>query len=427
MTGRPGEQEAATAVLEPGEWRPFSRGEVRSRRPVAEHQAYVRAIVRPRRPVLAPLHAAEGRVLAADVTATCPLPTFDNSAVDGYAVASADVAAAGPQSPAMLPVVADIPAGCGDGRPLDRGTAHRIMTGAPVPPGADAVIPVESTDGGLRNVSVTAAVAPGANIRRSGEDTQPGASALEAGTVLGPAQLGLLSALGQEHVLVRPALRVLLISTGSELTAQGTVPGAGQVRDANTIMLAAAVRACGAVVQRSHMVTDDAAELLRVIVRAAPDIDVIVTSGGISAGAYEVVKQALGPHGVEFTQVAMQPGRPQGAGLFCGIPVVALPGNPVSALISFEVFLRPALRAAMGFDPPERQPAVRKLASAVDSRRAVHQFRLGVAGPDGTFAPLSGHRTHFLSAAARSSWLLEIAPDVTHLPAGASCAVKALD
>ncbi len=123
----------------------------------------------------------------------------------------------------------------------------------------------------------------------------------------------------------------------------------------------------------------------------------------------------------------MQPGRPQGAGLFCGIPVVALPGNPVSAFISFEVFLRPALRAAMGFDPPERQPVVRKLAGAVDSRWGVHQFRHSVGGPGGTFALLAGHRTHFLSAAARSSWLLEIAPDVTHLPAGASCAVTALD
>jgi molybdopterin molybdotransferase len=361
MTGRRGEHGAASAVLEPEGWRPFPRAQVRSRRPVAEHQAYVRAIVPAQPPLLSPLHAAEGRVLAADVTAICLLPAFDNSAVDGFAVASADVATAGPQSPAVLPVRADIPAGCGDGGPLDRGTAHRIMTGAPVPSGADAVIPVESTDGGLRKVSVTASAAPGANIRRRGEDIRPGASALEAGTVLGPAQLGLLSALGQEHVLVRPALRVLLISTGSELTAQGTVPGAGQVRDANSIMLAAAVRACGAVVQRSHVVNDDATELLQVIVRAAPDIDVILTSGGISAGAYEVVKQALGPHGVEFTQVAMQPGRPQGAGLFCGIPVVALPGNPVSAFISFEVFLRPALRRH-GIRPA-RAPARGKEAS----------------------------------------------------------------
>jgi molybdopterin biosynthesis enzyme len=242
MTGRRGEHGAAAAVLEPEGWRPFPRAQVRSRRPVAEHQAYVRAIVPAQPPLLSPLHAAEGRVLAADVTAICPLPAFDNSAVDGYAVASADVATAGPQSPAVLPVRADIPAGCGDGGPLDRRMAHRIMTGAPVPSGADAVIPVESTDGGLRKVSVTASVAPGANIRRRGEDIRPGATALEAGTVLGPAQLGPLSALGQEHVLVRPALRVLLISTGSELTAQGTVPGAGQVRNANSIMLGPAGR-----------------------------------------------------------------------------------------------------------------------------------------------------------------------------------------
>jgi molybdopterin molybdotransferase len=402
-------------------------GQVRARRPVAEHQARIRAIIPtpPRR--LVPLAVAEGRVLAADVIATCPLPAFDNSAVDGYAVASADLASAGPRSPAALPVLADIPAGCGDGPPLNRGAAHRIMTGAPVPPGADAVIPVELTDGGLQEVSVTATAVSGANIRRRGEDIHPGATALPAGTVLRAAQLGLLSALGQRHVPVQPALRVLLISTGSELTAPAATPGAGQVRDANSVMLAAAIRGCGAVVRQSHVVRDDAAELLQVIERTAPDVDVVLTSGGISAGAYEVVKEALAPHGIEFTQVAMQPGRPQGAGLFGGLPVVALPGNPVSALVSFEVLVRPALRAAMGFNPPTRHTAIWTLAEPVDSRRGLHQFRLGVSGPEGTLSVLSGHQAHFLSAAARSSWLLEITPDITHLPAGECCAAWCLD
>jgi molybdopterin molybdotransferase len=401
--------------------------EVRSRRPVAEHQARIRAII-PTRPCrLVPLAVAEGRVLAADVIAACPVPAFDNSAVDGYAVASADLAAAGPQFPAALPVLADIPAGCGDGPPLRRGAAHRIMTGAPVPPGADAVVPVELTDRGLRYVSVTAAAAAGANIRRRGEDIQPGTTALQAGTVLRAAQLGLLSALGQRQVPVRPPLRVLLVSTGSELTAPGAIPGAGQVRDANSIMLAAALRGCGAVVKQSHVVRDDAAELLQVIERAAPDVDLVLTSGGISAGAYEVVKEALAPHGIEFTQVAMQPGRPQGAGVFDGLPVVALPGNPVSALISFEVLVRPALRAAMGFNPPTRHTAIWALAKPVDSRWGLHQFRLGAGGPDETLTVLSGHQAHLLSAAARSSWLLEIAPEITHLPAGACCAAWCLD
>jgi molybdopterin molybdotransferase len=359
--------------------------------------------------------------------AACPLPAFDNSAVDGYAVVSADVAAAAPQSPAMLPVLADIPAGYGAGPPLRRGTAHRIMTGARVPPGADAVIPVELTDRGRGQVSVTAAVTTGANIRRRGEDIRPGRYALEAGTVLGAAQLGLLSALGQQHVRVRPPLRVLLISTGSELIAAGAAAGPGQVRDANSVMLAAAVRACGAVVQQSHVVRDDVTELLQVIERAAPEIDVILTSGGISAGAYEVVKEALAPHGIEFTQVAVQPGRPQGAGVFRGIPVVALPGNPVSALISFEVFVRPAFRWAMGFDPPGRQIATKTLAKPVDSRRGLHHFQLGVEEPDGTLTVLSGRQSHFLSAAARSSCLVEIAPEITHLAAGACCAVWCLD
>jgi molybdopterin molybdotransferase len=323
-------------------------------------------------------------------------------------------------------VLADIPAGCDSGVPLGRGTAQRIMTGAPVPAGADAVIPVESTDAGIPNVSVILAADQGANIRRRGEDIQPGTVALDAGTVLGPAQLGLLSALGVRDVPVRPAVRVLLISTGSELTAPGSVPGTGQVQDANSIMLAAAIRACGAVVSRSCLVRDEAADLLRVIEQAVSAADVIVTSGGISAGAYEVVKEALAPRGIDFTRVAMQPGRPQGVGVLQGIPVVALPGNPVSALISFEVFLRPALRAAMGFDPPERPTVIRRLASAVDFRPGVHQFRLGASGPEDTFTLLSGHQAHFLSAAARSSWLLEIPPDVAHLPAGTSCAVRSL-
>jgi molybdopterin molybdotransferase len=289
------------------------------------------------------------------------------------------------------------------------------------------VVPVELTHRGLRYVSVTAAAAAGANIRRRGEDIQPGTTALQAGTVLRAAQLGLLSALGQRHVPVRPPLRVLLVSTGSELTPPGAIPGAGQVQDANSIMLAAALRGCGAVVQQSHMVRDDAAELLHMIERAAPDIDVVLTSGGISAGANEVVKEALAPHGIEFTQVAMQPGRPQGAGVFGGIPVVALPGNPVSALISFEVLVRPALRAAMGFNPPTRHTAIWTLAKPVDSRWGLHQFRLGVPGPDQTLTVLSGHQAHFLSAAARSSWLLEIPPEIAHLPAGACCAAWSLD
>ena len=400
---------------------------VHGRRPVAEHQACVRAIVRPRPPLLVPLGAAAGRVLASDVMASCPLPAFDNSAVDGYAVVSADVAAAARQAPVVLPVLADIPAGCGDGTPLHRGTAHRIMTGAPIPPGANAVIPVELTDRGLANVSVTATAGSGVNIRRRGEDIQPGICALPAGTVLGAAQLGLLSALGQQQVLVRPPLRVLLISTGSELTGHGAAPGAGQVRDANSIMLSAAIRSCGAVVQQSHLVRDDEADLLAVIQRAGSEIDVVLTSGGISAGAYEVVKEALAPHGIDFTQVAMRPGRPQGAGVFRGVPVVALPGNPMSALISFEVFVRPAVRAAMGFSPPGRRTALRTLAELVDSRPGLHDFRLGVEGPGETLTVLSGHQSHFLSAAARASCLLEIAPDIARLPAGACCAVWCLD
>jgi molybdopterin molybdotransferase len=245
--------------------------------------------------------------------------------------------------------------------------------------------------------------------------------------VVGAAQAGLLSALGQRQVLAWPPLRVLLISTGSELTGRRAAPGPGQVRDANTIMLATAIAASGAVVSQSHVVRDNTADLLAVIERAGGGIDVVLTSGGISAGAYEVVKEALTPCGIDFAQVAMQPGRPQGAGLLHGIPVVALPGNPVSALISFEVFVRPALRAAMGFNPPERPTALKTLAEPVDARRGMCQFRLGVTGPDEMLTVLSGHQAHSLSAAVEASCLLEIAPDTTHLPAGTRCPAWCLD
>jgi molybdopterin molybdotransferase len=191
---------------------------------MAEHQACVRAVI-PRPPTrLVPLAAAQGRVLAADVIACCPLPAFDNSAVDGYAVASADVADAGPRSPAMLPVMADVPAGCGDSAPLGRGTAHRIMTGAPIPHGADAVIPVELTDRGLRNISVATGPVSGSNIRRRGEDIQSGTTALRAGTVLGSVQLGLLGALGQQRVPVWPSSAPALPPTSRKTWAPWTSP-----------------------------------------------------------------------------------------------------------------------------------------------------------------------------------------------------------
>jgi molybdopterin molybdotransferase len=383
-------------------------------RTVAEHQAVVAGLIAAPAPRSMPLAEALGRVLAGDVVAPLPLPGFDNSAMDGYAVRAADVAAA----PVSLPVAEDIPAGRTDVPPLEPGTVHRIMTGALLPAGADAVVPVESTDGGTTTVRIDAGVAVGTHIRRAGEDIAQGEPALPAGTVLGAAQLALLAALGLPAVSVGPPLRVLVLSTGSELVEPGGPLQLGQIYESNGVMLAAAVQAAGAVAERLHFVADDVDAFHAVLEPRLPDADLLITSGGVSAGAYEVVKDALAGH-IEFVKVAMQPGMPQGAGTFAGVPVVTMPGNPVSSMVSFEVFVRPALRAAMGY-PDTGRPVVRaRLAEDVRSIPGRRQFRRGrLDRAAGTVAMVGGAGSHLLRWLAAANCLVDLREDVVDVPAG---------
>jgi molybdopterin molybdotransferase len=389
-------------------------------RTVAEHQSIVAdLIVRPK-PVVLPLAAAAGRVLAEDLIASRPLPAFDNSAMDGYAVRAADIAHASVASPVRLPVAEDVPAGRVDGPSLEPGTAHRVMTGAAMPAGADTVVQVEATDGGTGTVVVHETRAPATHVRRRGEDVRVGERVLVSGTVLGPAQLGLLAALGEPAVQVLPPLRVLVLSTGSELVAPGEPLMHGQIHESNGVMLATAVRAAGAEAVQFRFVADDVAEFHAAIDSRLGEVDLLLTSGGVSAGAFEVVKDAFTGQGVDFVKVAMQPGMPQGAGLFRGVPVVTLPGNPVSSLVSFEVFLRPALRAAMGFADVCR-PVVRvTLTESLDSPAGRRQFRRGILDrAAGTVRPIGPPGSHFLRWLALSDCLLDLGEDVTHLDAGA--------
>jgi molybdopterin molybdotransferase len=373
--------------------------------------------------VTVPLTEAQGLVLADDVVAQLALPVFDNSAMDGYAVYAEDTADATPERPVVLPVAEDIPAGRTDQLTLQPGTAHRIMTGAPVPAGTTGIVPVENTDGGVDSVAIRQGSQPGKHIRRAGEDVAPGTTVLRKGQVVTPAVLGLAAALGLPGLPVIPRQRVLVISTGTELVTPGTPLQPGQIYESNSIMLAGAVREAGGDVIAVATAEDDVAQFSSVLDRHAADADLIITSGGVSAGAYEVVKDAFGPHGVQggegvaFVKVAMQPGMPQGVGRVAGTTIVTLPGNPVSALVSFEVFIRPALRTAMGLPDPNRPHRLAVLAESLTSPRGKRQFRRAIldAGSVISYGPPASHHLRWLASA---NGLLDIPEDVVEVSAG---------
>jgi molybdopterin molybdotransferase len=387
-------------------------------RTVEEHQASVSALLSPLPEESVPLAAAHGRVLARDVTATVALPGFDNSAMDGYAARWAEVGGAA-QRPVRLPVAEDIPAGRSDVVPLAPGTVHRIMTGAPLPPGADVVVPVELTDGRTDVVEIRDSPAAGTHLRRAGEDIATGDVALSAGSPLGAAQLGLAAAVGLTALPVRRRPRVLVLSTGSELVAPGEPLAPGQIYESNSLLLAAAVEEAGGLPRRLHFVPDDVDQFLTTVRAQLATADLLITSGGVSAGAYEVVKDAFRGLGtVEFGKVAMQPGGPQGAGTVDGVPVITLPGNPVSAFVSFEVFVRPALRRALGHASPDRLRAPARLTGPLRSPPGRRQFLRGYF-EGGEVSQVGGPGSHLVAHLARANCLVVVPEDVTELSAGA--------
>lgn len=388
-------------------------------RTVDEHRRVVAARITPRPPAPVPTIDALGLVLATDVVAPISLPGFDNSAMDGYAVLVDDIATASEDTPVRLPVTEDIPAGRTDIPTIEPGTAHRIMTGAPLPTGATTVVPVEATDGAVDAVTIRAATRAGQHIRREGEDVTAGTTVLQAGQVLTPAALGLAAALGLGELPVVPRLRVLVLSTGTELVAPGAPLQPGQIYESNAVMLAAAVRDAGAEATVAPMTSDDV-DVFRETLRArSAHADLVITTGGVSAGAYEVVKDALSDT-VEFVKVAMQPGMPQGSGVLAdGTAIVTLPGNPVSALVSFEVFIRPALRAAMGLPDTERPRRTAMLTEDLTSPRGKRQFRRGVFDPvTDTVTGYGPPASHHLRWLASANCLLVFDEDVAEVAAG---------
>ncbi|MFE0193248.1 gephyrin-like molybdotransferase Glp [Streptomyces sp. NPDC058989] len=429
---------------------------------VAEHLDDVLSQITPLEPIELQLLDAQGCVLVEDVTVAVALPPFDNSSMDGYAVRAADVAGATEAAPVALTVIGDVAAGSGALPEVGPGQAARIMTGAPLPPGAEAVVPVEWTDGGTGQgpaatmrahsaapqdaggeVRVHRPAVAGAHIRRRGSDVTEGEPALAAGTVLGPSQIGLLAALGHGTVRVRPRPRVVVMSTGSELVQPGEALGPGQIHDSNSFQLAAAARAAGAIAYRVGAVADDAETLRATLEDQLIRADILVTSGGVSVGAYDVVKETLAGlsaaepddsplagGGVEFRKLAMQPGKPQGFGLIGPdrTPLLALPGNPVSSYVSFEVFVRPAIRALMGLADVHRSTASARCAEAITSSpKGKRQFLRGSYDAEaGTVTPVGGAGSHLIKAMAHANALIVVPEDTTEVPAGGTVEVVPL-
>lgn len=400
---------------------------------VDEHLAHILDEVAPLAPLELALLDAHSCLLAEDVVAEVSLPPFDNSAMDGYAVRSADLDPVRAGTAVTLPVVGDIPAGTASPLSVQPGLCVRIMTGAPLPTGADVVVPVEMTDGGIAKVRIDRAPDVGAYIRRLGEDVQAGDTVAVAGSHLGSARIGLIAAVGRTAVAVRPRPRVVVISTGSELVEAGAHIGPGQIADSNSYALTAAAREAGALAYRVGIVPDDPNRLLETLEDHLIRGDCIVTSGGVSVGAYDVVKEVLSRLGtVRFDRVAMQPGMPQGFGRIGadGVPIFALPGNPVSALVSFEVFVRPALRRMLGAEPISR-PTVSAVATApMRSGKGKRQYvRAVLSAQDDRYVvqPVGGSGSHLMGAMAAANGLVVIDEDVTEVAAGALVTVMMLE
>ena len=394
-------------------------------KPVDEHIADCLAAVGRTEPVDVPVLDALDLVLAEDIVSAVALPGFDNSSMDGYAVRLPDVATASRARPVVLPVCADLPAGTTLPAPLVPGAAARIMTGAPVPDDTDAVVPVEWTDGGTVTVSITKAPAAGQFVRRIGEDVRAGEPVLSAGTRLSPRQIALLAAVGRAAVRVHPAPRVVVISSGSELTAPGGTLAPGRIYDANGYGLVAAARELGAPARHAGIVPDDAEAVRAALEAALVDADLVITSGGVSAGAYDTVKAVLRDVGtVRFEKVAMQPGMPQGFGVLGPrqVPIFTLPGNPVSSLVSFEVFVRPALRKLAG-EWSLHRPTVTAVAgrawSSSPGKRQFVRVRLETA-EDGraVVTPVGGQGSHLVADLAAATCLAVVPEAVTAVEVG---------
>ncbi|HEX4981757.1 MAG TPA: gephyrin-like molybdotransferase Glp [Ilumatobacteraceae bacterium] len=396
--------------------------------PIEDAQALVLEACGPLASVVMPFDRARGLVLAADVVAAEQVPPFVNTAVDGYAVRAADVATV----PIELTIVGEVAAGASTDRIVGPGETIRIMTGAPMPAGADAVVMVEDSElVSSHRVRLSRAVQPGSSVRAAGDDIQAGDLLFTAGTEIRPAVAAVLASVNARTVTVHPRAKVAVLSTGDELVDDGSPLAPGQIRESNRTMLAGLLAEAGCDVIDLGTVRDDETELERVLRSAATDCDAIVSSGGVSMGDYDVVKAVLGRiAAMTWLQIAIKPAKPFAFGTLDGTPVFGLPGNPVSSLVSFELIARPALRRMMGHRRLTR-PSMIAVSDAGISRKPdgkVHLVRVNTAfGDDGRFrvTPVGAQGSHQLAATALAD-AIAIVPDGDGIPPGGDVAVLML-
>ncbi len=388
-------------------------------------------------PERVPLLESLGRVLAEDVISDIDVAPFDNSAMDGYALRYADIAGAGDDTPVKLDVVEHIPAGVAPERSVGPGQAARIMTGAPVPTGADAVVKVELTrvgenaGGAGGTVEILATAKPGENIRYRAEEVRAGEAVLLSGELIGPAAIGLAASVGHDQLMVRRRPQVAIVSTGDELVEVTEKPGPGKIRNSNSYSLGAQVLQAGG---EPHVlgVARDNEDDTRALLSRAPEFDLMVTTGGVSMGDFDVVKKVLEEIGeLDFWQVAMRPGAPQTFGTIGGTPFFGLPGNPTSTMVGFEMFVRPSLLKMAGRTALGRPRVVATLAHEVKKkadRRYFLRARLTASGDGSYSVSVAGNQSSaLLTAMHRGNCLISLPEGESFIPAGTSVMCIRLD
>ena len=388
----------------------------------------------PLTPVAMPLDEAAGLVLAEDVMARGNVPPFANSAMDGFAVIASDIQQAAETMPARLHILEDVPAGTVATQPVRPGTTIRIMTGAPLPDGADTVVHVEVTRTEGNDVLIMLALKAGVNVRRMGEDMKDGAVVLTAGTVLRPGEVGVCAAAGHATVAVFPRARVAVLTTGSELVDAAQVPGPGQIRDANAHSLRAQVAAMGAIPVVFDRVHDTREAVRSALEQALFQTDVVLTNGGVSVGDYDFVKEVLQEMSAElvFWRVKQKPGKPMAFWTLGSKCIVGLPGNPVSCMVCAEEYVRPLVRRMMGhallYRPVRTAVLDERYAKGSDAGRA-HFVRVRLQARDGALHAVSTgpQGSGILTSMALATGIAVLHEDTPVVEAGQSVHVQLTD